>query len=42
MTFQVAGTQGPLLDGERERAAAWGAGLARQLVDRGTASAHPS
>ena len=42
MTFQVAGTQGPLLDGERERAAAWGAELARQLVDRGTASAQPS
>jgi hypothetical protein len=39
MTFQVAGTEGPLLDGERARAAAWGAELARQLVDRGTASA---
>jgi hypothetical protein len=35
MTFRVAGTQGPLIGGERERAVAWGAGLAQQLVGSG-------
>lgn len=38
MTFQVAGTEGPLLAGEEDRATAWGTELARQLVDHGSAS----
>jgi hypothetical protein len=41
MTFRVAGTQGPLLEGERERAVAWGVELARQLVGAGPASTRP-
>ena len=35
MAFYVKGSEGPLLDGETERAAAWAAGLAASL-DNGT------
>lgn len=33
-TFWVRGTQGPLYDGEEERARRWGAGLAAELTPR--------
>ncbi|MFC4950736.1 flavodoxin family protein [Pseudonocardia sp. GCM10023141] len=39
-TFRVAGTPGPLVDGELERATAWGSGLATQLA--GSAQAERS
>jgi hypothetical protein len=41
MTFRVAGTQGPLIGGERERAVAWGACLAQQLVGSGVSEVRP-
>jgi len=40
-TFYVIGMEGPLEEGERERAAAWGARLAQRLA-QSTGSAHPS
>ncbi|MDQ2624657.1 MAG: flavodoxin [Actinomycetota bacterium] len=37
-TFYVDGLEGPLVDGELERAAAWGKSLARRLVEEARAT----
>ena len=40
MTFYVGGLEGPLLQGETERARAWGQEVAQQIVGRAAPSAH--